>query len=105
MGLSVYVPVMHETGVANGSPSDKNGNACQLVIDHFAELHRGDGVCFGFAAQRDAHNELVVTQIDGSGRCKLRLINGMNGVKACPLLEVVRGFLIEAVIGIRHYRN
>jgi hypothetical protein len=34
--LSINPPVMHETGIANRSPGDQNGDAGQFIVYHLA---------------------------------------------------------------------
>ena len=46
--LSINPPVMHETGIANRSPRDQDGDAGQLIVYHFAGAQHSNWIGLGF---------------------------------------------------------
>ena len=55
-GFAVDAPVVHETGVANRSPSDQDRDARQFIVYHLAMTQHCDWIGFGFTLKGDAQD-------------------------------------------------
>ena len=91
------MPVVNQTGVANGSPGNQYGNSGDHIVDHFPADQRTDWISPAFPLYIYANYKFVGQQLHVACGHDVGFINGEDSVSGYQLAKLTRVYLNRLV--------